>query len=242
MAEYLSKLDDLINNLESAMEETEEIDFKLAAGEPPKRATFRILSETYTSRLDRQPRPAEMHEMMDGHMLLRSRSDVARGMRIEVHVLMSKSGEGETLLRMAASVDLTRRVSGAYEVQATASSFEKVVVPAPRRFLECAAAHDAAAWNRWCADLEEGPVLKGLDLGGMVLANFDLACADLSGSNLDHADLSGTNLSGADLSGCSMNGVRVSGADFFRARLPRKYMGLILASGTIEAESVILSD
>ncbi len=242
MPELLSSLDDLINNLESAVENVEESGFALSPGEPPKRATFRIVAGAYTSRMDRQPRAAEAHQLDRGLLTLRSRGDVARGMQVEVNLLLSKDGQGETILQMTGQVQRTQRVSGAYEILIKVVELRKTVVPTHRRFLECVTAGDAAGWNRWCADLHDGPVLQNLDLSRTVLADFDLCCADLSGSNLSDADLTGADLTGADLTGCTLEGVRIAGADLFRATLPRRYGGLIVASGTIEAESVILVD
>ncbi len=240
MPDYLGDLDSLINNLESAIEEVEEVDFALAPGQPPRPGVVRITSGAYTSRMDRKPRAAEVHELNEGKLVFRTRSDVARGMEVEVEIYASKDANGEVVYNVEATVEMTRRVSGAYESRAAVRNLGKIVVPIKKLFMKYAVVSDAASWNRWCAELESGPVLKGLDLKHMILVNFDFCCADLSGCNLSESDLSGCNLSGADLSGCLLDGVRIAGADLFRAKIPRKYMGLILASGTIEAESVIL--
>lgn len=241
MPDYLSKLDELLNNLETAIEDVGKADFAIAPGEPPKPAIYRIVSE-YVSSVDRKPRRAEVHAVQEGLIVMRSRNDAARGSLVEIHVLMSKDGGGETMHVMKAAITRSQRISGAYEIQAAMSEMQTVTVPAHRRFLECVANGDAAAWNRWCADLREGPELKALDLARSDLSGFDLCCADLSGGNLGDCNLAGADLSGANLKGCVLDGANVSGADLFRTRLPRKYMDLILASGTAEVESVILGD
>ncbi len=240
MSDYVDKLDGLISDLESVIEDHETTTFSIESGEPPRRGTYRILSGAYTSLADRKPRRSEIHSVSASEVLLRSQADVSRGMEVEVKILAEKTGKGEVLQVVTGNVIQSRRVSGAYEIQTSIENLQKKIVPAHQRFLDSISAGDSMAWNRWCADLNEGAELKGLDLSRSVLANFDLSCADLSSSNLQDADLSGANLAGADLSDCNLDGVNIAGADLFRARLPRRYMGLLLASGMIEVESVIL--
>ncbi|MBN2711864.1 MAG: pentapeptide repeat-containing protein [Planctomycetes bacterium] len=240
MPDYISKLDDLIANLESAIEETEQATFSVSEGEPPKKATFRVLSSTFSGVAQRAANPAEIYELKDGVLKMRSRADVGRNMPIEVKILAGKDSLGETMHIVQGSVISAVRISGAYEINVSANDMRKMVVPAHRRFLDCIANGDPTGWNRWANDLGDGPVLQGLDLSLSNLSGFDLCCADLTGSNFENANLSGANLAGAILSGCNLDGVKVTGTDFFRARIPRRYMGLLTASGMIEVESVIL--
>jgi len=240
MPDFLSKIDQMINSLEGAMEDASVLDFSVSAGEPPRSATFRVTQGSYISVSEKKPKPSEVYIIKDQKVMMRSRGDVAKGSEIELTLQMRKDGRGETFFVMRCEVTKTLRVSGAYEINANIISQQKTEIPSHRRFLECVAEKDSLAWNRWCATLEEGAVLKSLDLVGAGLANFDLSCADLSESNLENADLSGADLSGANLDACNLDGVKVSGTDLYLARLPRRYMGLILASGTVEAESVAL--
>lgn len=240
MPDYLGKLDQLIGKLEEALEKPVPEQIVVAAGDPPKRAQYRILAETYTGIAARKPRPAEVRLLTGPELLMVSQKDVARKMPVEVTVFAGKNEQGETIHVAQGEVSQMNRVSGAYEIRVDVSDLREVLIPAHKRFMEFVTARDTAGWNRWCSGLKEGVALRELDLTRADLSNCDLCCADLSGADLTDADLSGAILSGADLTGCCLEGVAVNGADFFRAKLPRKFMGLLLASGMVEVESVIL--
>ncbi len=242
MSKYLDKLEALIQKLENTSEQTAAEEFTIAPGQPPRPGSFRVISEAYARRLERKPRPAEILVLAQGKLTLRSHTDVARGAQIEVTVVAQKNGRGETVYVLQGQVTRAQRISGAYAIEMAVARQSASAIPAQRRFLEYAAAGDAASWNRWYADLEDGAVLRNLDLARMNLANFDLCCAQLCGSDLRNANLSNANLSGADLTACNLDGVLISGADLFGARLPRRYMGLIVACGMVEAESVVMVD
>jgi len=242
MSKYLEKLEDLIQKLESAPEQPRGEEFAIAPGQPPRQGAFRVLAEAYANRLERKPRPAEIRMLAQGKLVMRSHNDVARGAQIEVTIVAQKSGRGETVCVAQGQVTRAQRISGAYEIEMTVASQSSSTIPVQRRFLEYAATGDAASWNRWYADVEEGALLRNLDLARMNLVNFDLCCAHLCGSDLRGANLSNANLSGADLTGCNLDGVLISGADLFRAHLPRRYLGLLVACGMVEVESVLLVD
>lgn len=243
MVDYLNKLDALIGNLERALEEpqAEGDGYLIEPGDPPRSATYRIVTSSFTSSTERQSRPAEIHRLGNGEMVMHSRADVSRNMEVEVQVLTEKNRLGETLCSVKGKVVRTTRVTGTYEVLVRVDEQETLMIPAHQRLVEFASRGDGAGWQRWCAGLREGAMLKGVDLSNQPLNGFDLCCADLSESNLTGSDLTGADLAGADLTGCVLEHVSITGADLFRARLPRKYMGLLVASGIPEVESVIFA-
>ncbi len=242
MADSLGGLDDLIEQLETVLDHVDEYEFDVVTGGPPKRAFFKVVAAAFDHIIDRKAHAAEVHRVSAGQVLMRSRDDVGAGSDIEINILVSKDGHGETLHLAKGRVKKIRRISGAYEIQAEVTDMQRMVIPAYRRFYEFVGDGDSAGWNHWCADLSDGPVLQKLNLKRAQVTNFDLCCADLTGSDFREANLSGCNLSGAVFDDCLLDGTIVTGADLFRARLPRRYMGLIAASGMIEVESVILVD
>lgn len=207
---------------------------------PPLPATFQIVkSDVYTSLKDRKPTAGALHEISLEGLRLRSVNNLLRGFRLSIHAYGEKSPQGETFYDITATVARTQKASGGYESECRLDRIHRVVQSARRRLLEFTWAQDVTGWNRWSAELNEGADLQGIRLGGASLAHFDLCCADLRGADLSNCDLTRANLSGADLTGSRLDGARVQGTDFFRCRLPRAYMGLLLPSGMVEVESVI---
>ncbi len=242
MPESLDRLDKLIADLEEAIRLAELADFTIEAGGKPNRATVLIKSGTLAQRRHQKPMEAEVTFMKQGQVRFRCTHDIVRGYEIELTIAADKTGEGETTIIAQAVIDKARKISGGYDFEATIQSIERKTLAISRRFMDFVLQKDAPGWNRWCAEMEEGANLRMLDLQREHLANFDLCCADLRESDLRSVDLTGANLSGANLTGCRLDGASVAGADFFRTRLPRKYMHLLVAAGLVEVESVILVD
>lgn len=239
MAQLIEVIDRLVLQLESALDAVADYEFVAVAGRPPRRGTFRIVSSAYVSLADRKPRSVDVLLMRGAEMMFQSRDNVARRATLEVTVLTKKTGEGEVLHVVQATVTDVKRSMGGYEVYCALTGLQRMAVPAYRRFLDCVTNEDPVGWSRWCADLREPAVLRDLDLQRTDLTRFDLCCADLAGSDLSDANLSGALLSGANLSGCCLDGAQVAGADLFGARIPSDYRGLVANSGMIEVESVI---
>lgn len=234
-------LEDLIGNLESALEATERYEFDVASGQPPRRATYRVTSTAIGQGLARNtPTPAEVHRANNEQVIFHSRDNILKNSKLELALVAAKSSQGETVYMFKLRALDVRKTSGSYVIGAAVESLKKVEVAIAKRFQDCVWNENYAAWNAWCADLDEGPDLRGLDLAGANLAYYDLCCANLAASNLRGANLTGANLGGANLSGCDLENVSVAGADLFRCQLPRKFMGLVAASGMLEVESVIL--
>lgn len=229
-----------IESLEALTAEASTSSFEIAPNTPPRRATFRILTDTYASIVDRKIHHGEVLSLSGSEILFRSPSDVARGRTVEMTILESKSHRGEALQIGNVFIKVAKKVSGAYLFEGQVTKLRRREIPVHRRFLAFLAENDREGWNRWCFDFEEGPSLIELDLSRANLAGWNLCCADLRGSSLRGADLSGANLAGADLTRCDLEGAKVAGADFFRCRFPRCYMNLLLASGLVEVESILL--
>ena len=240
MVEDNESLETLIVGLEEAIREAEGGAFRADDQNPPKRCLVNKSNEGYMSKLDREPKQALLFMIEDGQMVLRGKDSFVRNQKLQVRAIMGLGPEGETSCNGIGEVTLCQRIPGAsYEITLELFELELNVVPVSKRFLEFADKGDFAGWNRFCAALEDGPILRGLDLKNAPLANFDLCMADLSDSNLEGANLANANLSGADLGGCNLDGVRLTGADLFRVRIPRKYMALLGAAGLVEVESAI---
>ncbi|MFW5856831.1 MAG: pentapeptide repeat-containing protein [Planctomycetota bacterium] len=243
MADDTGGLDDLITSLESAVDDAEELAFESGDGRPPRRCTFKVLSESFGSVSERRKnRQAELTRLYEGQGRIRMRDNIVAGHRLRVTIFFDKTGEGEILYRGDATISHSKRVPGCYEAILDFDDLQKTVQPVHRRFLECAVGGDFVTWNRWCSDLREGAVLRDLDLSDTTLVNFDLCAADLTGSDLSGANLANSNLSGANLTGCRLERARLAGADLFRVTIPRKYMGLLAAAGLVELDSVTLVD
>lgn len=240
MSEHLETLDRLIQKLEAALTKPETPSFFIEPGQPPRSATMTVIGGAYVGLKDRKPRPAEVHRLDHETMLVRSVADLTKNMPVEVEILMNKNALGETLHQVKGKVLRAQRISGGYELEIAVEDQRGRTVSVSEHFHACVEAGDAAQWNRWCADLDEGVDLRGLDLAHQVLSHFDLCCADLSGSDFRDSNLSHAMLAGANLSDCKLDGVQIAGADLFRATLPREHMDLLVASGMPEVESVVL--
>lgn len=244
MSEALGRLDQLIADLESTMKEADFGRMMIAAGASPRPATFVMTESSIGASLAQTKKTYTciVTELTAEKVVYRAQTDISRSVPVQITFLVRKNAQGEYLAVVDAGTAQTAKVAGGYEFIAPVKEIGRKSIPAHRRFLEFVADNDAAGWNRWCADLEDGPVLARLDLSDSDLTDFDLACANLAESNLRGAKLVRTNLSGAKLGGCNLEGALVQGTDFFRAVLPRASMGLLAASGLVEVESVLWVD
>lgn len=240
MSNHLEKLDALIAKLDHALGAMESARGIVERSDAPLHAHYRILAEMFAGIEARKPRAAEVLSLVGSELVMRSQQTVVRNTPIEITIPGVKDAFGETLHVATGVVGNIKRISGTYEVTVRVDDLQEVQVPVHGVFMQFVKAHDRDGWNRWCADLSEGPSLPKLDLTRADLSGYDLCCADLSGSILTESDCSGANLAGANLKGCNLEGVIMNGTDLFRTRLPRKYMDLLLASGMVEVESVIL--
>ena len=231
----LLELENFIAQLDAIVNGPDDAPFEHSAGSPPLKAVYRATAKHVT---DRKFYPAELLSFVDDMFELASRNDIARGMSVEAVVNAGKSSKGEER-RICAGVALgTRKVSGGYVATLQATASRRQVLTASQVLREALERSDIASWERWCADLRDGPCLREADLARANLAGVDLCCADLTGANLAGADLTGANLSGADLTDANLDKARVARADFFRARVPRRYESYVKASGLVEIESV----
>lgn len=239
----LARLDALITALNAVVEEPEEIYFKPVPGRPPRPAHVRVFLVGTLRDFDRQPAvPAEALLFDGANLLLRGATEPVRNAPIEARVALAKTKRGESTLVIKGVVRETKRVSGAYQYLVLVKESRHDIVTAAQRLRECLEKKDPLAWERWCADLDDGVDLRGMDLRRAPLAHFDLCCANLAGANLAGADLAGANLSGANLDRARLDGVRVAGADLFRARVGRRYAAVVDASGLMESRSVQFTD
>ncbi|MDR1613445.1 MAG: pentapeptide repeat-containing protein [Planctomycetota bacterium] len=235
----LDVLDDLIFRLEKLIVEAEEAPISISFSDPPKKAVYRPVGNAANA-LDRKGQTAEAVYLNGEKLVLRTpKTQLVRLMGIEATVRAEKSGRGETSAVMTGVVSGMKRVRGGYEITVDISDSRRVTVTAGQKLRESLERNDAAAWNRWCQEIKDHIDLSGMDLQNADLSGFDLCFANLSGADLTGADLSGAILSGADLSRTKLDGVAVTGADFFRARLNRKYAGLLTLTGMPEIESVV---
>jgi hypothetical protein len=233
------ELQEMITRMEQALSDLDAVEFDSAQGEPPRPFTYHISSDGYGSLSDRRKeRHGKLIWLRGGRARLQVYDGIVAGLDLEMAVFLEKSPKGETVCHTGAHVEQISRISGGYDATVTLQDLTTTLIPARKKFLESVASESFAAWNRWYADLTEGAILTDLELSETRLVNYDLCLADLSGSNFEGANLAGCNLSGADLSGCNLDRVRLGGADLFGARIPRRYLGLVAASGLVEVESV----
>lgn len=241
MPEASSKIDDLISNLEEAIEATDDIDFTASAEVGPKPATFKVTSVSFGAVSERNKlRQANVVQISNGTAHLHARENIVKGFELDMTMFYEKNRVGEVLYRCTGEIVSSQKVSGGYSLRMEFKSIDKISIPAYRRMIEFAASGDFAGWNRWSSSLKEGALLRDIDLSNMDLKYFDLCCANMEECNFQNADLSYCNLSGANLKGCNLDNVNFTGADLFKVKIPRKYMALLTASGIVEIESVVL--
>lgn len=232
---YLSPIDSLINDLSHYDLQKAAEEVYIGERDEPRLATLRL-------QLEKSPQPlflgAKFLRLGAGEILMQAATDQPRGQQFDARVHWYKTAEGETLLDVNAVVTKTQRQPGGYEFAGRLRTVFRSFCPASRVFAQYAARDDAAGWNRWCAPLEDGVRLRGLNLRGANLSQFDLCCAVIEDCDLSNCNLAGANLSGADLSGAKLDGATVDGADFFGAIVPRRYEYLPAASGLLERNGV----
>ncbi len=240
MSDAIHRIDELIAEIESTVDDIDMGEATIVDGDKTVAAKFVVVEGSLALSLaqTKQTYDCVIRELAKDKIVFRAQSDVARSALVQISFITRKSADGEFLAVINVGIPQTTKIPGGYEFTASVKSLVRQTVPAHRKFLEFLADGDAAGWNRWCADLDEGPQLCHLDLSGADLSEFDLACADLAESNMTNANLSGATLAGANLRGCLLEGVRVQDTDFYRAVLPRSAMGLLQASGLVEIESV----
>lgn len=236
----LQVLDDLIAGLEALIIESDESPLSILTTDRPKRAIYRILSDSGPS--VRKAKTGEAVYLDGSRLVLRcNTTEVVRQTPMEVAVLAEKSGRGETMAVIRGKAAGLKRVRGGYDIDIEIGEMRKTRVTPGQKLRECLGKNDATAWNRWCQDIRDTIELIGMDLKKADLSGYDLCCSDLTGSDLSGANLNGAILAGADLSHCKMDNVMVVGTDFFRARMNRTQTPLLQLSGIPEVESVIFN-
>lgn len=236
------ELERMISDLQEIIEDGEACHFAATKEWPQKNCSVRRVSENYINTSDRRPLPAKLLLQQEGHAILQMNENLVKGQDIEWSYLLSKTGKGESICTGAGRICQSRRISGGYEVKVELLRVQRSISSLAERFIDSAIKEDFGAWNRWCADLTEGAVLRGLNLQNMKLNHFDLCMADLTSSNLSHVDFGGCNLSGAVLTDCCLDGANFIGADLFGVTLSRKNLNMLSDSGLIEVQSISLVD
>lgn len=242
MSEFpeLQILDDLIAGLEALIIESDESPLSIQLSERPKKAIYRILSDSGPS--GRKAKTGEAVYLDASRLVLRcNTTEVVRQTPMEVAVQAEKSGRGETMAIIRGKAVNLKRVRGGYDIDIEIGEMRKTRITPGQKLRECLAKNDATSWNRWCQEIKDNIELIGMDLKKADLTGYDLCCSDLTGSDLSGANLSGAILAGSDLSHCKMENVTVTGTDFFRARMNRTQTQLLQLSGMPEVESVVFN-
>lgn len=247
MAEFtdfpeLELIDQLILRLEQVFLEANDTAIRIDAGEPPKRAIYRILNAAAGSHAPR-PVAAQALRLDDTQLVLFCNvTEIVKGSLLDVSVQARKSGRGESQALIRGKATGLRRVRGGYEVDIYIEKMRRSVTTPGQKLQECLGKNDMAGWNRWCAEITDTINLTGLRLVKADLQGYDLCCADLTGTDLSGANLTGANLSGSDLARTRLDNAIVQGTDLFGARMNRRAAWAVQQSGLLETESIAFGD